>query len=386
MDIWGPARKSSLSGNQYFLVLIDDYTRYTWVLFLKHKYDALSVFKIWRKQVQRDSGEKLRCIRTDEASELLSKYFTQFLQFHGIRHETSAAHEHQLNGVAERKLRTLTECARTLLKSHDIHNCFWAEAINTATYLVNRLPTNAVPDCVPYEAWTGDKPYLDHLRIFGSTAYVYVSEQGRKQGKMSAHSFPSIFVGYCDTKNAYKLLEPTSRRIFNRRSVDFNEEDFQLARKGVAFGRVVYISDSDSDDEFSQLQPHQSRLLNPDDQHHSFDDPLPLPSSTSSPPSYSNHLPAVSSSAEIPVNDQPPSTSAEPNTIICPRSSTSEAPFASSSTIDLSQPPGVLDHGSLQTRFFKPSDVTTINIILHLHVLAPFMNPLRLKKLLRART
>src|SRR6185312_8038761 len=132
--------------------------------------------------------------RTDNGGEYLSRTFATFCKSKGIQQQTTAPYSPQQNGVAERVNRTLVEHARCMLQQRSMGNEFWAEAVSTAAYLKNRSPTKAlVSNMTPEEAWSGKKPSVAHLRIFGCDAYVHIPKEQRS--KLDSKSTKTIFLG-----------------------------------------------------------------------------------------------------------------------------------------------------------------------------------------------
>ncbi|KAG6535240.1 hypothetical protein ZIOFF_000205 [Zingiber officinale] len=115
---------------------------------------------------------KIKTLRTDRGGEFLSTEFTRFCENEGIERHLTAPYTPQQNDVVERRNRTVMAMARSLLKGTHMPARFWGEAVRHAVYLLNRLPTKALGDRTPFEAWMGRKPYLAHLRVFGCVAYV----------------------------------------------------------------------------------------------------------------------------------------------------------------------------------------------------------------------
>ena len=131
----------------------------------------------------------------------------------------------QQNGVAERMNRTLVESARTMISHAGLPNMYWAEAISTAAYVRNRMTTKAIKENkTPYERWYGKKPNLSHLRVFGCMAYVHIPDDERR--KLNKKVEKMRFVGYSLTSKGYRLFDETKRKIFIRKDVEFNEDDF----------------------------------------------------------------------------------------------------------------------------------------------------------------
>ena len=111
----------------------------------------------------------------------------------------------------------------SMLKAKNMPKEFWAEAVACASYLSNRSPTKNVKDQTPQKAWSGIKPSVVHLRVFGSTAYAYMLDQGKS--KLDDQSVKHMFVGYDANSKGYKLYNPSNDKITMSRDVEFDEED-----------------------------------------------------------------------------------------------------------------------------------------------------------------
>jgi transposase InsO family protein len=139
MDLFGPVAYVSIGGNKYGLVIVDDFSRYTWVYFLQDKSEAQRVIKKFIRRAQNEFELKIKNIRSDNGSEFRNLNVEEYLDEEGIKHELSASYTPQQNGIVERKNRTLIEMARTMLDEYKTPDSFWAEAINMACHTVNRL-------------------------------------------------------------------------------------------------------------------------------------------------------------------------------------------------------------------------------------------------------
>ncbi|BBG97487.1 transposable element gene [Prunus dulcis] len=137
-DVWGPTTISSIGGKHYFVTFIDDHSRKVWVYFLKHKSEVFEAFKRWKAMVENETGLKIKRLRTDNGGEYEDTRFKKFCYEQGIRMERTVPGTPQHNGVAERMNRTLTERARSIRIQSGLPKQFWAEAVNTAAYLINR--------------------------------------------------------------------------------------------------------------------------------------------------------------------------------------------------------------------------------------------------------
>ena len=138
MDLIGPNRTISLGGCTYCLVMVDDYNRYTWVIFLKSKNETFPEFARLMRKIQNQKEVVIKIIRTDNGTEFRKSHFEEYCDSLGIDHNFSAPRTPQQNGVVERKNITLEEMARTMMGEYSTPKYFWAEAMNDACYVVNR--------------------------------------------------------------------------------------------------------------------------------------------------------------------------------------------------------------------------------------------------------
>ncbi|GJT29085.1 retrovirus-related pol polyprotein from transposon TNT 1-94 [Tanacetum coccineum] len=173
MDLFGPSTVRSYGGNRYTLVIVDDYSRYTWTRFLKNKTEAFDQFEIFSKKIQNQLGCTIVSIRTDHGREFDNEVqFGEFCNANGITHNFSAPRTPQSNGVVERKNRTLQEMSRTMLNEQSLPQKFWCNAVDTSTYILNRILIRAILGKTPYEILRGRKPTLDYFRVFGSKCFI----------------------------------------------------------------------------------------------------------------------------------------------------------------------------------------------------------------------
>ena len=138
-DVCGPMKTQSLGGAYYFVTFIDDCSRKTWAYTLKTKDKVLDTFKTFQASVERETGKKLKCIRTDNRGEYIGP-FDKYCQDQGIRYQKSLPKTPQLNGLAERMNRTLVERVRCLLSQSKLPKYFWGEALSTVVHLLNLTP------------------------------------------------------------------------------------------------------------------------------------------------------------------------------------------------------------------------------------------------------
>ncbi|CAI7856300.1 unnamed protein product, partial [Closterium sp. NIES-54] len=169
MDVVGPTRAPSLSSSRYFLTIVDDHTRAVWVYPLKTKGEvAAAVLKEWMSRAQRESGHKVKVIRTDNGGEFIGADFEAVLKKKGIQHQLTVPYNPQQNGVAERFNRTLQEGARTLLGRAGLPDPFWVTTLRQVALVKNRvLASVGDKQWVPYTKWYGSAPAVNMLRAYG---------------------------------------------------------------------------------------------------------------------------------------------------------------------------------------------------------------------------
>jgi len=134
----------------------------------------------------------------------MSKEFESYCEERGICRPLKAPYSPQQNGVAERRNRTILYIGRSMLKSKNMPKEFWAEAAEYAVYILNQCPTRSIRNKTPQEVWTGKKPSVSHLRVFGSIAHAHVQDQ--KRTKLDDKSAKFIFIGYDTAKKVTSYM------------------------------------------------------------------------------------------------------------------------------------------------------------------------------------
>ncbi|GKE05449.1 retrovirus-related pol polyprotein from transposon TNT 1-94 [Tanacetum coccineum] len=171
MDLCGPMRVASVNGKKYILVIVDDYSRFTWVKCLRSKDEAPDFIIKFLKMIQVRLKVPVRRIRTDNGTEFVNQTLREYYEKVGISHETSVARSPQQNGVVERRNRTLIEAARTMLIYAKAPLFLWAEAVATACYTQNRSIIRLRHDKTPYELLHDKLPDLSFFHVFGALCY-----------------------------------------------------------------------------------------------------------------------------------------------------------------------------------------------------------------------
>ncbi|XP_052725873.1 retrovirus-related Pol polyprotein from transposon TNT 1-94 isoform X1 [Vigna angularis] len=227
-DIWGPSRVKSILGFQYFVTFIDDYSRCTWLFLMKNRSELFSIFQSFFNEIKTQFGVSIRNLRSDNGREYLSHPFKQFMASHGILHQTSCAYTPQQNGVAERKNRHLIETTRTLLIHGQVPSRFWGDAVLTACYLINRMPSSVLDNKIPHSIlFPQDLLHPLPLRVFGSTCFVHDFSPGLD--KLSPRSHKCVFLGFPRSQKGYKCFSPSLNRHFIPADVTFDESSFYFS-------------------------------------------------------------------------------------------------------------------------------------------------------------
>jgi transposase InsO family protein len=202
-DLCGPVTPATPGGRRYFLLLIDDLSRYMWIVVLGSKGEAADAIRRAQAAAEVECGRKLRVLRTD--NEFMAAEFASYCVDESIQCHYSAPYSPQQNGVVERRNQTVVGMARALLKQRAMSAVLWGEAVVMTIYILNRSPTKALNGRTLYEAWHGRKPTVSHLRVFDCITFA------KKLGhirKLDDRSTPGVFIGYAEDSKAYCILDP----------------------------------------------------------------------------------------------------------------------------------------------------------------------------------
>ncbi|KAK4397350.1 Retrovirus-related Pol polyprotein from transposon TNT 1-94 [Sesamum angolense] len=191
-DLCGPMRIPSHEQNRYFILFIDDYSRMTWVYFMREKSEVFKVFKKFKNLMEKQSGRSIKVLRSDRGKEYNNSEFDKFCEEEGIEHQTTVSYNPQQNGVSERKNRTVMEMARSMLQEKHLPKAFWAEAVYTAVYLLN------------------------------SICYVHIPTE--KRHKLEEKTEKGIFLGYSTQSKGYRIYNLKTKKLIISRDVEFDED------------------------------------------------------------------------------------------------------------------------------------------------------------------
>ncbi|XP_011071708.1 uncharacterized protein LOC105157106 [Sesamum indicum] len=223
-----PYKEPTNSGCHYFLTIVDDFSRSTWIFFMRYKSQCLEMFQNVYKLVFTQFNKRIQSLRTDNGSEFLSSQFQSFLRDSGIVHQRSCAYTPQQNGVVERKCRFLLDITRSIMFQSSFPRHFWGDAILSATYLINRFPTAVLGWKSPYEILYNEPPSYTHLKTIGCLCFAIKSNPN--QSKFDKRASKCVLLGYPPGQKAYRLLDLDSNTIFVSRNITFHEDVFPFAQ------------------------------------------------------------------------------------------------------------------------------------------------------------
>nr|GEU73856.1 hypothetical protein [Tanacetum cinerariifolium] len=253
---------SSINGKRYVLVIVDDYSRYTWTHFLRSKDETPEVLIDFLRLFQRGLQSQVRVVRTDKGTEFLNQTLHAYFAAEGILPQTSVARTPEQNGIVERRNRTLVEAARTMLSAAKVPLFFWDEAIATACFTQNRSLVIPRHEKTPYHIINNQKLSVKFFNIFGSTCYIV--RDGENLDKMKEKGDDCIFVGYSTQSRAYRVFNKRTRVIMESIHVNFDELP-QMALDQLSFdpaSEFVSKSSAVSDADAPNQRQHHITPLN----------------------------------------------------------------------------------------------------------------------------
>ena len=263
MDLFGPVNVLSISRKKYCLVIVDDFSKFTWTYFLHSKDEASEIIINHIKIVNNNPDLQVRRIRSDNGTEFKNSVMREFCEDKGIMHEFSAPRTPQQNGVVERKNRTLIEAARTLLGESKLPTYFWAEAVNTACFTQNISLINQAHGMTPYQLYKGKKPTISFLHVFGCKCFV-LRNQGEHLGKFEAKADEAIFVGYGAGKT-YRIYNLRINIVMESVHVVFDDKKIQGLLDEGFHDTLMFDNEGENveDDIDDEIMVSQNTIINP---------------------------------------------------------------------------------------------------------------------------
>lgn len=224
IHIWGPSPTVSHLVYRYYIVFIDDFSKFHWIYPMTTRDESTVCFQHFKQLNENLLSFKINSFQTYGALELVKGSLRQFLDAYGISVCASCPHIPQQNGVAERKHRHITEIGNTMAFQACMPKSFWYDSFLTATFIINRTPSKLLAYKTPFEVLFHKKPDLSVLKVFGCTCYPFLGPY--KKDKLSPKSSKYTFISYSPMHKGYKCHDNTTKKIFTTRHVVFEETSF----------------------------------------------------------------------------------------------------------------------------------------------------------------
>jgi hypothetical protein len=221
-DLYGKILPPTPASNQYFLLLVDDRSRFMSVVLLSSKDQVDDAIQKFQVRAECRTGEKLRGLCTDRGGEFNSKNFAEYCLEHGVWRQLTMPYSPRQNGVVERRNGTVVGTAKSMMKVKSMPAWFSGEAILTAIYILNRLPTKSVEGATPFELWYGKNPLFITCILL---AVLHVRNTKPQLSKLDDRGRRMVFIGYEKRTKAYRLYDPVEKKVHISRDVVFDEDD-----------------------------------------------------------------------------------------------------------------------------------------------------------------
>ncbi|CAI7741306.1 unnamed protein product [Closterium sp. NIES-53] len=225
MDVWGPTRVRGQGHQRYFLLVVDDYSRYTTFFPLRSKGEVTEVLIDWirvaRLQLRERFGSDFPVLRLhfDKGGEFSSNLLRAFCRAEGIRQTFTLPASPQQNGIAERRIGMVMDVARTSMIHAAAPHFVWPFAVQYAAHQINLQPRVSMPETSPTLRWTGKVGDASAFRVWGSRAFV----RDLSADKMSSRAVPCVFLGFPPDAPGWQFYHPTSRCVLSSLDVTFDE-------------------------------------------------------------------------------------------------------------------------------------------------------------------
>ncbi|GJR19121.1 putative ribonuclease H-like domain-containing protein, partial [Tanacetum coccineum] len=230
MDLFGPTFVKSLMGKMYCLVITDDYSRFSWVFFLVKKDETSGILRNFITGIENQLNHRVKIIKSDNGTEFKNQDLNQFCNSKGIKREYNNVKTPQQIRVAERNNRPLIKAARTMLADSFLPIPFWAEAVNTACYVQNRVLVTKPHNKTPYELLIGRPPIISFMSPFGCPVSILniLDHLGKFDGKADE----GVLVGYSISSKAFRVYNHRTRKVEENLHVNFLENQPNIAGNG----------------------------------------------------------------------------------------------------------------------------------------------------------
>lgn len=223
IDTVGPIKEPSIRGSKYLVLCKDEASAYRLARFVATKSEIPNEVKTMISQATLETGNKVLKLTSDNGTEYKNALLDEYLKDNGIDHKYSTEYTPQQNGLIERDIRTIIEASRVMLNKAKLPRELWAEAANTAIYVMNRCITNRNPNQTPYELWFGYKPRVSNLHKFGQQAIVMYRD--RPESKLAEKGLKQTFVGYTERLNTFRFYDSETSQVYTSCDAVFLSEE-----------------------------------------------------------------------------------------------------------------------------------------------------------------
>ncbi len=262
-DVWGPCKEIGRNGEQYYLSIIDEFSRKTALYPIQAKSDVTDILIAHISKAECHLGLRVKNVRSDNGGEFMGGKLKDFFLSKGIQHELTNPYTPEQNGIVERFNQTVLNGTRAMLSESNMDKKFWPDAMIMFTYTWNRL-IHRNQSKTPFELYEGRKPSVRHLRPFGTKAYCWIHGRYRKS-KLERRAKIGFLVGYSIKTRGYKIWIPEEESIVETINVAF-DEDFKPepaesnANKGAVLGEeeIPLFPECSDDEEVAVYYPSTS--------------------------------------------------------------------------------------------------------------------------------
>lgn len=213
------------------MIVVDDFTRFTWAVLLRSKFEAPHQTETLCKRLQNEKGVSVNRLPSDHGREFENSRLQQFCTKVGIAQDFSAPITPKKNGVVESKNRVIHEMARTIMHNKDVDKNLLGETVNTACHIVNRVYFKPRTKKTPYELQKGRKPNVKHFRIFGNTCFILRDREN--VGKFDTRNDEGIFLGYSSSSKAYRVFNKRTSKVMETVNVVIDKTSTTTTQKEV---------------------------------------------------------------------------------------------------------------------------------------------------------
>ncbi|KMQ87021.1 integrase core domain protein [Lasius niger] len=250
-DVCGPMQEQSIGGSRYFVCFKDDFSKYRRVFFLKEKSEVAGCLSTFLNETS-VAGHVVKELLCDGGKKFDNTELKKILESKGIHFRKSMSYTPEQNGAAERENRILVESGRTMIHTKSLPIKLWAEAVNTAAYVLNRTGPTPVKLKSPIELWNKKAVNFDHLKVFGTECFVHLPKQKRQ--KFDQKSNKGYLVGYCETVIQKRLELVINSNTDTGSNRNDQVDDMETASEDNTGDNDVYeeaIEESDHEDDSS---------------------------------------------------------------------------------------------------------------------------------------